>query len=200
MAETVNIGTGKIELTIGHPTDMATQTFVKNHIGNNVYAIANSGLTSLGSAATGVVQFSADTSILALRSWVTSQIAGATHSISSVTNLQSALDAKVDDSQVLANVPANMPFTTLQAELNKLTHVVVGISGLSLGGGAGAAHRFAVHEVEIGDPNHTAGHYMYGMGLYVGSTVGTAFWGGDTCSFTGPRVGYRDSPSSIHQK
>ena len=147
MAETVNIGTGEIELTIGHPTDMAAQTCVKNHTGNNVYAIANSGLTSLGSAATGVVQLSADTSTLALRSWVTSQIVGATHSINSVTNLQSALDAKVDDSQVLTNVPANMPFTTLQAELNKLTHVVVGISGLSLGGGTGAAHRFAVHEI-----------------------------------------------------
>ena len=91
--------------------------------------------------------------------------------------------------------------TGLQTELNKISRLETGVSGVSLGGGTGAAHRFAVHEVEIGDPNHTAGHYMYGMGLYVGSTVGTAFWGGgDTCSFTGPRVGYRDSPSSIHQK
>ena len=68
--------------------------------------------------------------------------------------------------------------TGLQTELNKIIDSRTGVSGLSLGGGTGAAHRFALHEVEIGDPNHTAGHYMYGMGLYGGSTVGTAFWGG----------------------
>ena len=45
------------------------------------------------------------------------------------------------------------------------------------GGTAAAEHRIAVHEVEIGDPNYTAGTYMYGMGLYVGNTIGTAFWG-----------------------
>jgi len=32
MAETVNIGTGKIELTIGHPTDMATQTWASTQL------------------------------------------------------------------------------------------------------------------------------------------------------------------------
>ena len=68
--------------------------------------------------------------------------------------------------------------TGLQTELNKISGLKTGVSGLSLGGRTGAAHRFAVHEVEIGDPYHTAGSYMYGMGLYVGSTVGTAFWGG----------------------
>ena len=68
--------------------------------------------------------------------------------------------------------------TGLQTELNKISRLETGVSGLSLGGGTGAAHRFAVHEVEIGDPNHTAGHYMYGMGLYAGATVGTALWGG----------------------
>ena len=47
-----------------------------------------------------------------------------------------------------------------------------------MGGGTVAAeHRIAVHEVEIGDPNYTAGTYMYGMGLYVGNTIGAAFWG-----------------------
>ena len=67
--------------------------------------------------------------------------------------------------------------TGLLAELNKISALKTGVSGLSLGGGTGAAHRFAVHEVELGDPYHTAGAYMYGMGLYVGSTVGTGFWG-----------------------
>jgi hypothetical protein len=32
MTETVNIGTGKIELTIGHPTDMATQTWANTQL------------------------------------------------------------------------------------------------------------------------------------------------------------------------
>ena len=32
IAETVNIGTGKIELTIGHPTGMATQTWTNTQL------------------------------------------------------------------------------------------------------------------------------------------------------------------------
>ena len=32
MAETVNIGTGKIELTIGHPTGMATQSWTNTQL------------------------------------------------------------------------------------------------------------------------------------------------------------------------
>ena len=32
MTETVNIGTGKIELTIRHPTDMATQTWANTEL------------------------------------------------------------------------------------------------------------------------------------------------------------------------
>ena len=32
MTETVNIGTGKIELTIGHPPDMATQTWANTQL------------------------------------------------------------------------------------------------------------------------------------------------------------------------
>ena len=32
MTETVNIGTRKIELTIGHPTDMATQTWANTQL------------------------------------------------------------------------------------------------------------------------------------------------------------------------
>ena len=68
--------------------------------------------------------------------------------------------------------------TGLQTELNKISGLKTGTSALSLGGGTVAAeHRIAVHEVEIGDPNYTAGTYMYGMGLYVGNTVGTAFRG-----------------------
>ena len=155
MAETVNIGTGKIELTIGHPTDMATQTWTNTQL-----------------------------ALKANDADVTLAFAG----------YNGLLSQKAETSQVLTNVPANAVFTDtlythpsqhsismitgLQTELNKISGLKTGVSGLSLGGGTGAAHRFAVHEVEIGDPYHTAGSYMYGMGLYVGSTVGTAFWGG----------------------
>ena len=34
VAQTVNIGTGKIELTIGHPTDMASQTWANTQLAN----------------------------------------------------------------------------------------------------------------------------------------------------------------------
>jgi len=155
MAETVNIGTGKIELTIGHPTDMATQTWTNTQLALK----ANDADVTLAFAGYNVL-----------------------------------LSQKAETSQALTNVPANAVFTDtlythpsqhsismitgLQTELNKISGLKTGVSGLSLGGGTGAAHRFAVHEVEIGDPYHTAGSYMYGMGLYVGSTVGTAFWGG----------------------
>ena len=103
MAQTVNLGTGKIELTIGHPTGMATQTYVN------------------------------------------SQIAAATHTISDATGLQTALDSKaldsdvttafagvnvelaqkVETSQVLTPAPANMPFSTPQSNLNKLIWLLV---------------------------------------------------------------------------
>ena len=172
VAQTVNIGTGKVELTIGHPTGMATQTYVNSQIAAATHTISDvTGLqTALDSKA--------------LDSDVTTAFAG----------INVELSQKVETSQVLTNVPANAVFTDtlythpsqhsismitgLQTELNKISRLETGVSGISLGGGTGAAHRFAVHEVEIGDPNHTAGHYMYGMGLYVGSTVGTAFWGG----------------------
>jgi len=89
MAETVNLSTGKVELTIGHPTDMATQTWVTSnfssggitqsqlntHLATNVYAPSASGITSLGNPTTGVVEFSIDTGIIAERSWTSTQLA-----------------------------------------------------------------------------------------------------------------------------
>ena len=146
---------------------------------------------------------------MATQTYVNSQIAAATHTISDVTGLQTALDSKaldsdvttafaginvelsqkVETSQVLTNVPANAVFTDtlythpsqhsismitgLQTELNKISGLKTGVSGLSLGGGTGAAHRFAVHEVEIGDPYHTAGSYMYGTVSYTHLTLPT---------------------------
>ena len=142
MAQTINLGTGKIELTIGHPTGMATQTWTNTQL-----------------------------ALKAKDADVTLAFAG----------YNVLLSQKAETSQVLTNVPANAVFTDtlythpsqhsismitgLQTELNKISGLKTGVSGLSLGGGTGAAHRFAVHEVEIGDPYHTAGSYMYGMGL-----------------------------------
>lgn len=47
-----------------------------------------------------------------------------THSISDVTGLQSALDGKVDDSQVLTNVPANAEFTDTVTTINGQTGAI----------------------------------------------------------------------------
>ena len=129
MAQTVNIGTGKVELTIGHPTGMATQTWTNTQLALK----ANDADVTLAFSGYNVL-----------------------------------LSQKAETSQVLTNVPANAVFTDtiythpsqhsislitgLQTELNKISGLKTGVSGLSLGGGTGAAHRFAVHEVEIGDP------------------------------------------------
>ena len=70
-----------------------------------------------------------------------------------------------------------------------------GTSALCMGGGTIAAeHHTAVHEIKSGDPNCTAGTYMYGMGLYVGNTVGTAFWGSTAGALPDQGSGTRASP------
>jgi len=71
--------------------------------------------------------------------------------------------------------------TGLQAQVNKVSDMIEGVSGISLGTGAGASQRIAVYEIEPGQAL-TAGHYFYGMGLFEGQAqglgVGTGFWGG----------------------
>ena len=54
----------------------------------------NNGLPNVGRASSGTVVFGVDSRIVALRSWVTGEISSAAHSISDVTGLQTALDAK----------------------------------------------------------------------------------------------------------
>jgi hypothetical protein len=138
VAQTINIGTGKVELTIGHPIDMATQTW---------------------------------------------------------TNTQLAL--KANSSQVLTNVPSGAVFTDtvythpsshpislitgLQAQLNKISSVVDCVSGLSLGDAAGVKQKIACYESDTS--GYTPGTYFYGLGLYIGSTVGLALWGGTGTTF-----------------
>jgi hypothetical protein len=94
--------------------------------------------------------------------------------------------------------------TGLQTELNKISGLKTGTSGLSMGGHVGplSGNRIADHEVEIGDPNYTAGTYMYGMGLYVGNTVGTAFWGSTAALLpdqgSGTGAAFNCSSKTIH--
>ena len=80
--------------------------------------------------------------------------------------------------------PANRTIaevTGLQAEVNKLTDIVDGVSGISLGVGQGASQRIACYEIEPGQ-SLTAGHYFYGIGLVemqnAGLGVGLGLWGG----------------------
>ena len=77
--------------------------------------------------------------------------------------------------------PAIADVTGLQAEVNKLTDVIDGVSGVSLGIGQGASQRIALYEIEPGQAL-TAGHYFYGVGLFEGQSqglgVGLGMWGG----------------------
>jgi hypothetical protein len=138
---------------------------MKAHISSSVTATGGSGLISLGSAANGTVQFGIDSSIIALRSYV-----------------QTAVPANAVFTDTLYTHPTSHSIsmiTGLQTELNKISKLETGVSGLSLGGGTGADHRFALHEVGIGDPFYTPGSYFYGLALFVNSHVaGLAFWGG----------------------
>ena len=63
----------------------------------------------------------------------------------------------------------------VSGELNKVTDMVDGFSGVSLGTGTGASQRVACYE------NSTNGTYFYGMGIFEGVTGfsnGIGLWGG----------------------
>jgi len=67
--------------------------------------------------------------------------------------------------------------TGLQAQLDKVSDMIDGTSGLSLGDqGSNAAHRIAAFESNT--PGYTYGSYFYGMGLCTGPAVGLGLWGG----------------------
>ena len=80
----------------------------------------------------------------------------------------------------LINVPANMHFSTLVANLNKIGSMVDGFSGISLGTGTGVTQRIACFETA------GTGNYFYGLGLFEGAPqslgVGLGFWGGTGAS------------------
>lgn len=62
-----------------------------------------------------------------------SQSHSATHTISQVTGLQTALDGKVDDSQVLTNVPAGAIFTDTVTTINGKTGAIAKADIVALG-------------------------------------------------------------------
>lgn len=61
-----------------------------------------------------------------------------TIAISNVSGLQTALDGKVDDSQVLTDVPANALFTDVNVSTGNLTDRLAEISAMVLGDGTGS--------------------------------------------------------------
>ena len=61
--------------------------------------------------------------------------------------------------------------TGLQAEVDKVSDMIDGVSAISLGIGQGASQRIAVYEIEP-NSNLTAGHYFYGIGLFEGQAQG----------------------------
>jgi len=180
ISETLNIGSGQNQLDI--TATGVTDAAMKTHISNSVYATAGSGITSAGNPSTGIVYFGLDTSIVCTRSQVTADIAAASHTISDTTGLQAALDSKVDDTQVLTNVPAGMPFTSLVASLAKISRLSNGPSAISLGTGTGPDARCAIYEIENAGGSYPQGSFFYGHGLFEGGSnalgTGVGFWGG----------------------
>ena len=78
----------------------------------------------------------------------------------------------------VANIPVSQ-VTGLQADLNKISSLVVATSGVSPGDSApatAAAHRIACYESNT--VGYTPGSYYYGVGLVVNQTQGLGLWGG----------------------
>ena len=142
VTETFNVSTSQNQLDI--TSTGITDAQMKTHVGNSVYAIANCGITSAGSLASGIVEFGVDTTILATRSHV-------------------------------------------DPELAKISDMVNGVSGISLGTGTGASQRIACFET-AGN-----GNYFYGIGLVeqTGSLPGTGIW-----ASTASNVPHQNSSSS----
>ena len=97
------------------------------------------------------------------------------------------LSQKLESSLCLTAVPANMPFSTLVTELSKISNMVDGVSGISLGTGTGSSQRIACFET-AGN-----GNYFYGIGLVeqTGSLPGMGIW-----ASTGANVPHQNSSSS----
>ena len=186
IAETLNIGTGQNQLDI--TSNGVTDAEMKSHIASSVWAPANSGLSSVANPGTGTVYFEVDTSIIATNASVTTQLALKANDSDVTTAFASVnveLSQKLESSLVLTAVPANMPFSTLVADLSKISNMITGASGISLGTGTGSGQRIACYEA--------GSHYFYGIGLVEHSGVlpGVGIW-----SSTSTNVPHQNSSSS----
>jgi len=147
VTETLNIGTGQNQLDI--TANGVTDAEMNYHIASSVWAPANSGLTSVANPNTGTVSFEVDTSVITTNASLATQLtlkANDADVTLAFAGVSLELSQKLESSLVLTAVPVNMPFSTLVADLSKISDMVDGISGISLGTGAGASQRIACYE------------------------------------------------------
>jgi hypothetical protein len=106
-----------------------------------------------------------------------------THSISDVTGLQNALDGKVDDSQVLTDVPANAKFTDTVTTINGKTGTITKADITALG--IPAQDTVYTHPTSDGNKHVPAtGTTNSGKVLKAGATAGSLSWEDDNDTIT----------------
>ena len=106
-----------------------------------------------------------------------------THSISDVTGLQNALDGKVDDSQVLTNVPINAKFTDTVTTVNGKTGAISKEDITALG--IPAQDTVYTHPTSDGNKHVPAtGTTNSGKVLKAGATAGSLSWEDDNDTIT----------------
>ena len=103
-----------------------------------------------------------------------------THTISQVTGLQTALDGKVDDSQVMTNVPAGAVFTDTVTSINDKTGVIAKADIVALG--IPAQDTVYTHPTTAGNKHIPTGGASGQILRY--SASGTAVWGADNDTVT----------------
>lgn len=149
--------------TAQQPTTNTIGQIYYNTTENAVFANNGSGFVRVGLTADGstIVDNSGTISVGAI-------------AISKVTNLQTSLDGKVDDSQVLTNVPAGAVFTDTQRSDEEIQDVVDGL--LAAGNGITLTYNDDGNRLTIDGTTYSAGNGI--------SLSGTAFSvaGGDGLS------------------
>ncbi len=163
MAQTVNIGTGKVELTIGHPTDMATQTWANTQLAlkaddaavTTAFAGVQVQLAGKQDTLTATLPLTKSGSSISTL-WKPSNVTVGTGLFAlasdnlgtlklSLTGLESRSARRTSDSNGTVRELTSNTFGGLfwnnydvSGALNTITNLKDGVSGLSLGGGTGA--------------------------------------------------------------
>jgi len=211
MAETVTIGTGKIELTIGHPTDMATQTWTNTQLAlkandtdvTTAFAGVQVQLAGKQDTVTATLPLSKSGSGTISSLWKPSTVSVGSGMFAlssdslgtlniSLTGTESRTALRLADSNGTVRELTSNTFGGLfwnnydvSGALNKITALIDGTSGVSSGDSApatGPAHRIACYESNTA--GYTFGTYFYGIGLVVNAVVvGLGLWGGTSAAF-----------------